>query len=135
MKNRGRVAERFLLAGVYARLGFAALASRPPGGDKTWTRTNHRGEPVTLLEGPAAAAGAGGAVLVLPGMDCRDKLALAVAGAGAGAFGCYDDLAGSGDRRGLRGHLGALAGGDVTTGAGKSAGIGAAGLAGSVLAP
>ncbi len=122
-----------MLAGVYARLGFAALAGRPPGGEKTWTRTNHRGDPVTLLEGPAVAAAAVGATLVLPGMECRDKLALAVAGAGAGAFGCYDDLAGSGGRRGLRGHLGALAGGEVTTGAVKIIGIGAAGLAASLL--
>ncbi len=121
------------MAGVYARLGFAALASRPPGGEKTWSRTNHRGEPVTLLEGPAVAAAAATAALVLPGMDCRDKLALALAGAGAGAFGCYDDLAGSGDRRGLRGHLGALASGEVTTGAVKLAGIGAVGLAASLL--
>jgi len=123
-----------MLAGVYARLGFAALAGRPPGGGKAWTRTNHRGEPVTLLEGPAAAAAAVAATLVLPGMDCREKMAIAAAGAGAAAFGCYDDLAGSGDRRGLRGHLGALAGGEVTTGAVKIAGIGAAGLLASLLA-
>jgi UDP-N-acetylmuramyl pentapeptide phosphotransferase/UDP-N-acetylglucosamine-1-phosphate transferase len=131
--GRARIVDRFMLAGVYARLVFATLAGRPPGGEKTWSRTNHRGEAVTLLEGPAAAAAAVGATMLLPGMDCRDKLALAVAGAGAGAFGCYDDLAGSADRRGLRGHLGALAGGEVTTGAVKIAGIGAAGLAASLL--
>ena len=50
------------------------------------------------------------------------------AGAGAATFGGYDDLAGSGDRRGFRGHLGALAGGEVTTGAVKIGGIGAAGV-------
>ena len=34
------------------------------GGPSTWTRTNHRGEPISLLEGPAVAAGlvAGAAV-------------------------------------------------------------------------
>jgi UDP-N-acetylmuramyl pentapeptide phosphotransferase/UDP-N-acetylglucosamine-1-phosphate transferase len=128
-----RTIERFLLAGIGARAGFAALASRPPGGEKTWSRTNHRGEPVTLLEGPATAVAAAGAALVMPGLDCREKLALTLAGAGAGAFGCYDDLAGSSDRRGLRGHLGALAGGEVTTGAVKILGIGATGLAASLL--
>ena len=51
------------------------------------------------------------------------------AAAGAGAFGGYDDLAGSGGRRGFRGHLGALAHGEVTTGAVKLGGIGATGLA------
>ena len=55
------------------------------------------------------------------------------AAAGAGAFGGYDDLAGSGGRRGFRGHLGALAHGEVTTGAVKLGGIGATGLAASAL--
>ena len=55
------------------------------------------------------------------------------AAAGAGALGGYDDLAGRGDRRGFRGHLGALAQGEVTTGAVKIGGIGATGLAASAL--
>jgi len=63
----------------------------------------------------------------------RQSRTLALAGAGALAFGVYDDLAGSGKRRGLRGHLGALAHGEVTTGAVKLAGIGATGLAGGLL--
>ena len=49
------------------------------------------------------------------------------------AFGVYDDLAGSGKRRGLRGHLGALANGEVTTGAVKLGGLGATGLASALL--
>ena len=55
-------------------------------------------------------------------------------GAGAAAFGGYDDLAGGGDRRGFRGHLGALASGEVTTGAVKLGGIGAAGVVAAALA-
>jgi UDP-GlcNAc:undecaprenyl-phosphate GlcNAc-1-phosphate transferase len=42
-----------------ARLAYAALNRVPPGGTKTWSRTNHRGEPVTLLEGPAGGGRAG----------------------------------------------------------------------------
>jgi UDP-N-acetylmuramyl pentapeptide phosphotransferase/UDP-N-acetylglucosamine-1-phosphate transferase len=108
------------------------LGQKPsPGGSKTWTRTNHRGEPVTLLEGPAIAAGAVGAALAASAAGAigpREAAALALAGAGSAAFGCYDDLAGSSSRRGLRGHLGALRHGEVTTGAVKLAGIGVTGL-------
>jgi hypothetical protein len=59
---------------------------------------------------------------------------MALAGAGAAAFGGYDDLAGSGDRRGFRGHLGALRQGEVTTGAIKLGGIGVTGLASAAMA-
>ena len=121
------------LAAGAARGAYALLRARPPGGAATWTRTNHRGEPVTLLEGPAAAAGAALAAALTPGLAGRARAALVTAAAGAGAFGGYDDLAGSGDRRGFRGHLGALARGEVTTGAIKIGGIGATGVAASGL--
>jgi len=136
-------------AGV-ARLAYSAMNRRPPGGPKAWSRTNHRGEPVTLLEGPAVAAGALAGVLAqavqaclasaseLPGSPgspgWRRAAALALSGAGAAAFGAYDDLAGSGDRRGFRGHLGALRHGEVTTGAVKLGGIGATGIISAALA-
>ncbi len=129
----GTVAAAGLSAGA-ARAAYTALRRRPPGGAATWTRTNHRGEPVTLLEGPAVAAGAAVAAALTPGLSPRVRAALVAAGAGAAAFGGYDDLAGSGDRRGFRGHLGALARGEVTTGAVKIGGIGAAGLAAAVVA-
>jgi hypothetical protein len=121
------------LAAVTARAAYAKLNARPPGGREAWARTNHRGEPVTLLEGPAAAAAAAAAVLIAPGLSARGRAALAVAGAGAAAFGGYDDLKGSGARRGFRGHLGALARGEVTSGTVKLAGIGATGLAAGAL--
>jgi hypothetical protein len=57
-----------------------------------------------------------------------------VAAAGAAAFGAYDDLAGSGDRRGFRGHLGALRHGEVTTGTVKLGGIGVTALLSAVVA-
>ena len=131
--TRRRPLARLFAAGCAARLGYAALTRAQPGGEQTWTRTNHRGEPVTLLQGPAVTAGAVAAALAVPGLDGRLRLALGLAGAGAGAVGGYDDLAASGDRRGFRGHLGALARGEVTTGAIKIAGIGAAGLAAALL--
>jgi hypothetical protein len=59
---------------------------------------------------------------------------MALGGAGAAAFGAYDDLAGTGDRRGFRGHLGALRHGEVTTGAVKLGGIGATGIISAALA-
>jgi UDP-GlcNAc:undecaprenyl-phosphate/decaprenyl-phosphate GlcNAc-1-phosphate transferase len=118
-----------------ARLAYSALNQRPPAGPKTWSRTNHRGEPVTLLEGPAVTVGAVAGVLAgLGSAGGRTSLAMAVGGAGAAAFGTYDDLAGSGDRRGFGGHLGALRHGEVTTGAIKLGGIGATGIISAALA-
>jgi UDP-GlcNAc:undecaprenyl-phosphate GlcNAc-1-phosphate transferase len=130
MSNGGRLITAavggFAAAGA-ARYAYTLLKRTPPGGDKHWSRKNHRGEPVTLLEGPAVAAGA-----VLAALGTHP--AIAVAGIGAAAFGTYDDLSGSGDRRGFRGHVGALMQGEVTTGMVKLGGIGATGLVSSVLA-
>ena len=133
-----------------ARAAYRALRRHPPAGEQTWTRTNHRRELVTLLEGPAVAVGAitasvlGAAVAGRQGkaqtpqsleraVGSRSPLALAVTGGGALAFGVLDDLAGSGKRRGLAGHLGALRHGEVTTGAVKLAGLAATGLAGGLV--
>jgi UDP-GlcNAc:undecaprenyl-phosphate/decaprenyl-phosphate GlcNAc-1-phosphate transferase len=117
------------------RLAYTVLSQRPPGGTKTWSRTNHRGEPVTLLEGPAVAAGAMAGALAQAALGSpRSGAAMALAGAGAAAFGGYDDLAGSGNRRGFGGHLGALRHGEVTTGAVKLGGIGLTGIVSAALA-
>jgi UDP-N-acetylmuramyl pentapeptide phosphotransferase/UDP-N-acetylglucosamine-1-phosphate transferase len=121
-----RQAERLTrrgTAGPGAGCGAALLAP------DRWSRLNHRGEPVTLLEGPAYAAGAATAVLLTPGLADRTRVAAIAAALGAGALGGYDDLYGNADRRGLRGHLGALRSGEVTTGGVKLVGIGALGLA------
>jgi UDP-N-acetylmuramyl pentapeptide phosphotransferase/UDP-N-acetylglucosamine-1-phosphate transferase len=95
-----------------------------------------------LLEGPAVAAGAVAGILAQAVLAAagspepaarRRAAAMVLGGAGAAAFGAYDDLAGSGDRRGFRGHIGALRHGEVTTGAVKLGGIGATGLATAAL--
>ena len=122
------------LGAVAARAAYLLLTRRPPHEEKLWLRTNHRGEPVTLLEGPAFVAGAVTAVAVAPGVPARMRVAAVFAGTAAGALGVYDDLAGSGDSRGFKGHLSALARGEVTTGAVKILGIGAAGLTAAALA-
>lgn len=119
-------------AAAAARLSYAIAGGWPPGGRAAWTRLNHRGEQVTLLEGPAVAIGATAGALS-SGLDPRQRAALVVAAAGAAVLGGYDDLAGGGDRRGFRGHLGALRHGELTTGAVKIGGISAAGLLASAL--
>ncbi|MDX6744909.1 hypothetical protein [Actinocorallia sp. A-T 12471] len=128
-----------VLGAAAARGAYVALNRRPPGfggreGAEVWGRTNHRGEPVTLLEGPAFALGSALAGLAVPGVPGRLRAAALVAGAGSGAFGAYDDLAGSASSRGFKGHLSALARGEVTTGAVKILGIGASGLTAAALA-
>lgn len=134
------------MAGLLARLVGAALGAlgasaavrglqgAPPGGAARWDRVNHAGASVSLLEGPAYAAGTAAALAFAPGIPAGLRRAAVLATAAAGALGAYDDLAGSGDRRGLRGHVTALAHGEVTTGAVKLIGLGAAGLAAARLA-
>jgi len=120
------------LGAAASRAAYLALTARPPGGAATWTRTNHRGDSLTLLEGPAVAVSASVATAaVVPG---RLRAAALLAGLGSGALGAYDDLVGSTDSRGFKGHLGALAHGQVTSGAVKILGIGATGLAAAALA-
>jgi UDP-N-acetylmuramyl pentapeptide phosphotransferase/UDP-N-acetylglucosamine-1-phosphate transferase len=141
---------RTALAAGAALGAYAALRRYPPGGEKTWARTNHRGETVTLLEGPALTVGAVAAQVITAAVASprgRRPMAaqgypervrpfaspLAIAGLGGLAFGVLDDLRGSGKRRGLRGHLGALAHAEVTTGTVKLAGLAATGLGAALL--
>lgn len=118
-----------LVAAAVTLAARRALESSPPGGAERWTRTNHGGDPVSMLEGPAVTAGlvAGAAVA---GGESRARAATVLASAGAGAFGVLDDLAEdtAHGAKGLRGHLGALARGRVTTGGLKVLGIGATSL-------
>jgi UDP-N-acetylmuramyl pentapeptide phosphotransferase/UDP-N-acetylglucosamine-1-phosphate transferase len=112
---------RAVAGAAAAQAAFRALDSWPPGGAARWTRVNHRGNPVSLLAGPALAV-ASTLTTRVPGR------AAVVAGLGVGAIGAYDDLIGGGHARGFRGHVAALRAGTVTTGIAKVAGIGTAGL-------
>jgi len=111
-----------------ASVSLRALGTNPPGGAERWERTNHAGRRVTLLEGPAYALGAATAA-GLTGAGPGPVLA-ATASAGLGAL---DDLAGDSSSKGLKGHLGALARGEVTTGAVKVLGLAVTGLATAAL--
>ncbi len=121
-----------VLSGVVAAaatpLLIRGLRARPPGGASRWSRTNHAGHPISLLEGPGYVLGAGvGAAagsLLAPGAGPA-----LLAASGSGAAGLLDDLAGDSTNKGLRGHLGALRRGRVTTGALKIAALAATGLA------
>jgi len=71
---------------------------------------------------------------VAPGARFGSAGAAAVVAVAAGALGALDDLAGgAADDKGLKGHLGALARGEVTTGAVKVLGLGLTGLLGAAL--
>ncbi|CAL9378546.1 hypothetical protein [Streptomyces sp. enrichment culture] len=95
-----------------------------------WERVNHAGRPVSLYAGPAVAAGT--ALGVLGAAAPRERGAAVLAALAGAACGAYDDRRGD-DRRGFRAHLGALRHGEVTSGAVKLFGIGAAGLAAGAL--
>ena len=98
-----------------------------------WERTNHAGDPVTLLEGPAYVAGAAAAARLAaaarPGARRRRC-------GSARAFGALDDLAGDGASKGLQGPPRRAARGRVTTGRGQDrSASGATGLVARGPAP
>ena len=114
-----------LTAAVAYRAVAAAMSSRPPAG----LRTNHRGREVSLAAGPAVVAGTlAGTAAACPSGGARQLRASLIAVLTAAAAGGYDDLAGTSHARGLRGHLGALLDGEVTTGSAKIVGIGVGAL-------
>jgi hypothetical protein len=114
------------VAGGVAAVALRLLRAAPPGGAGRWARTNHAGRSVTLLEGPAFVVGS---ALAAVGAGAGPV----VAAAASGALGALDDLAGDSANKGLKGHLGALARGEVTTGTIKVLGLGATGLLSAAL--
>ncbi|HET7396913.1 MAG TPA: hypothetical protein VFJ94_00185 [Intrasporangium sp.] len=125
---RRRAALALGVALATSRAAAAAAGALPGRLREPWARTNHAGRTVTLLEGPAWVLGAAAGCLAAR----RRAAGLAVV-LSAGALGALDDLAGDARSKGLRGHLRALARGEVTTGAAKVAGLLATGTAGTGL--
>lgn len=116
----GAVLAGIVSAAAVVRVVSALPEHRRPGGAQRWQRTNHAGGQVSLWEGPAVAAGLFPAALTRP--------AVGIAALGAGAVGVLDDLRGGDDGKGLRGHLGALRAGHLTTGVVKIATLAGTGL-------
>ncbi len=137
-----RTGRTGLTAGVSALVsaGVLALAPRLPERLRApWARTNHAGDRVTLLEGPAWVAGAAAGALLsvlapaAPVSPRSRRAAPVLVAVAAGALGALDDLGGDASSKGLRGHLTALSRGEVTTGSVKIVGLAATGVIGAAL--
>ena len=124
--------------GVCAGLGYVLRRKRIKASQ--WERTNFHGVTVSLRGGVAMAGATVASAAVASALSDQPRAALGgvVASLGGGLAGYIDDVdqgAHDGGKvaKGLKGHLGALAHGQVTTGVIKIAGIGASALAASAL--
>lgn len=124
--------------GVCAGLGYVLRGKHIKASQ--WERTNFHGATVSLRGGVAMAGASVASAAVASVLSDQPRAALggAVAALGGGLAGYIDDVdqgAHDGGKvaKGLKGHLGALAHGQVTTGVIKIAGIGASALAASAL--
>jgi hypothetical protein len=138
VSGRGVELASGLVALAVAALGQREVLSRWPAPERAvrWQRTNHAGTAVTLLEGPVVVVGAvSGLVLsvVLQRQLRARSGAIAIAMVGAGLVGAYDDLYGTTQAKGFRGHLRALRQGTLTSGMVKIAGVGLSAAAAAVV--
>lgn len=124
--------------GVCAGLGYVLRRKHIKASQ--WERTNFHGAIVSLRGGVAMAGASVASAAVASALSDQPRAALGgvVASLGGGLAGYIDDVdqgAHDGGKvaKGLKGHLGALAHGQVTTGVIKIAGIGASALAASAL--
>ncbi|QSB03918.1 hypothetical protein [Natronoglycomyces albus] len=130
-----RTSGRALLAGIAAGATVASIqAVKRSKYAADLERTNHKGDTVSLAEGPGVTIGAT-AGAVAGAKSSGYAVAAATAGLVSGAAGLYDDVADTQGQKekGLKGHLGALTRGEVTSGAVKIASIGAAGFTAALI--
>ena len=127
-------------AGIGACAGLGYVLRRKHIKASQWERTNFHGATVSLRGGVAMVGASVASAAVASALSDQPRAALggAVAALGGGVAGYIDDVdqgAHDGGKvaKGLKGHLGALAHGQVTTGVIKIAGIGASALAASAL--
>lgn len=127
-------------AGIGACAGLGYVLRRKHIKASQWERTNFHGATVSLRGGVAMAGAAVASAAAASALSDQPRAALggAVAALGGAVAGYIDDVdqgAHDGGKvaKGLKGHLGALAHGQVTTGVIKIAGIGASALAASAL--
>ena len=124
--------------GVCAGLGYVLRRKRIKASQ--WERTNFHGVTVSLrggvaMAGASVASAAGASAPSAHPRAARGGVAASLGGGLAGYIDDVDQGAHDGGKvaKGLKGHLGALAHGQVTTGVIKIAGIGASALAASAL--
>lgn len=127
-------------AGIGVCAGLGHVLRRKHIKASQWERTNFHGATVSLRGGVAMAGASVASAAVASALSDQPRAALGgvVASLGGGVAGYIDDVdqgAHDGGKvaKGLKGHLGALAHGQVTTGVIKIAGIGASALAASAL--
>ena len=120
-------------AGIGACAGLGYVLRRKHIKASQWERTNFHGVTVSLRGGVAMAGASVASAAVASALSDQPRAALG--GAVAGYIDDVDQGAHDGGKvaKGLKGHLGALAHGQVTTGVIKIAGIGASALAASAL--
>ena len=135
MSQLTRTVGRAFIGGIAAGGTIAAISAvRRSKWAADLERVNHKGDTVTLAEGPGVTVGAtAGAIL---GANSPAYAAAAAAtGLTAGAVGLYDDMADAkGEKaKGFKGHLGALLKGRMSAGLIKILGISTAGLISAAL--
>jgi UDP-N-acetylmuramyl pentapeptide phosphotransferase/UDP-N-acetylglucosamine-1-phosphate transferase len=135
MSQLTRTVGRAFIGGLAAGGTIAAISAvRRSKWAADLERVNHKGDAVTLAEGPGITVGAtAGAIL---GANSPAYAAAAAAtGLTAGAVGLYDDMADAkGEKaKGFKGHLGALLKGRMSAGLIKILGISTAGIASAAL--
>lgn len=135
MSQLTRTVGRAFLGGLAAGGTIAAISAvRRSKWAAELERTNHKGDTVSLAEGPGVTVGAT-AGAVLGANSPAYAAAAAAAGLTAGAVGLYDDIADAkGEKaKGFKGHVGALLKGRLSAGLIKVLGISSAGLASAAL--